>query len=216
VGEKHNAEGHQCPLCGSQTAFFWVDPRREYWRCFECWSISVPAYYHLDSSAERAEYDLHENSATDLGYRKFLSRIHEPIIQRMPPGNMLDFGCGPVPVLADMFAQSGWSTQYFDKFYYPDTNPLQGRYHVITLTEVAEHLQSPGAELDRLWGLIGSGGILAIMTKRWLSLERFAQWHYKNDLTHICFFHEMTFHWLKDKLNARLEIISADIILLAK
>ena len=34
---------------------------------------------------EKAQYDLHENDPYDLGYRKFLSRLTDPLLAKLPP-----------------------------------------------------------------------------------------------------------------------------------
>ena len=43
------------------------------------------------------------------------------------------------------------------------------------------------------------------MTKLVRNQEAFAKWHYKNDLTHVCFFSRATFEWLSDQWQADLE-----------
>ena len=59
-------------------------------------------------------------------------------------------------------------------------------------------------------------GVLGIMTKLVIDRKAFSNWHYKNDLTHVCFFSHFTFEWLTQKYDAQLEIIDADVILLTK
>lgn len=75
----------------------------------------------------------------------------------------------------------------YDPYYAPNEFFKTKKYDFITATEVVEHLAEPGSALDHLWSLINRGGWLAIMTKRVTSLEAFANWHYKNDPTHISF-----------------------------
>ena len=88
------AESH-CPLCGARdNRFFCKDRCRAYLRCPDCALVFVPPEYFLSRAAERAEYDLHENSLDDPGYRGFLSRLAQPLLQRLPDGARgLDFGC---------------------------------------------------------------------------------------------------------------------------
>ena len=101
-------ESH-CPLCSGSTANdFFVDQRRPYLRCGDCALVFVPPAYYLDREAERREYDLHRNEVNDPGYRRFLSRLSEPLLQRLTPGaSGLDFGCGPGPALAHMLEEAG-------------------------------------------------------------------------------------------------------------
>ncbi len=208
----------RCPLCdGGRTENYFLDRRRPYLRCAICALVFVPPSYHLDREAEKAEYDLHDNRVDDPGYRRFLSRLAEPLLQRLPPASSgLDFGCGPGPALAAVLAGAGHSVALYDLFYFPDPRVLNARYDFICATEVVEHLHRPGAELDRLWQCLRPGGWLGVMTKLLRSREAFAGWHYKNDATHVCFFSEATWRWWADARGATLERVGADVMLLRK
>ncbi|BFM07475.1 class I SAM-dependent methyltransferase [Halioxenophilus aromaticivorans] len=182
-----------------------------------CQLVCVPSDYWLSSSQERVEYDLHENDLSDAGYRRFLSRIFNPVQKLLPDSaSGLDFGCGPAPALADMFSSAGHSMALYDKFYADDKSVLEASYDFVTASEVVEHLQQPKDTLIQLWQCVRPGGYLAIMTKRWISQERFANWHYKNDPTHVVFFHLVTFMWLAAHLNGRLTVWSDDVVIMRK
>ncbi len=206
-----------CPLCAANDATdFFRDKRREYLRCTQCALVFVPPQYYLGREREKAEYDLHQNLVDDPGYRRFLGRLAQPLLQRIPAGaSGLDFGCGPGPALAAMFTEAGCKMQLYDVFYQTNEQVLQNRYDFISATEVVEHLHEPGRVLGQLWGQLRPGGWLGIMTKLVISAEAFAHWHYKNDPTHVCFFSEKTWQWWAKEHNARLELIGSDVILLA-
>ncbi len=206
-----------CPLCSSgTTTLFHSDNHREYYRCKDCALVFVPEKYYLTAAQEKAEYDLHQNSPYDPGYRRFLSRLFEPLRSRLAPGARgLDFGCGPGPALAAMFREADFEVDIYDPFYAPDTI-FRGPYDFITASEVAEHLHDPGTDFKRLHQLLVPGGILGIMTKLVIDQEAFSRWHYKNDLTHVCFFSQPTFSWLAEKLDAHCEFIAKDVILLTR
>ena len=141
----------------------------------------------------------------------------EPLVARLAANARgLDFGCGPGPALAAMLGERGFSTQLYDKFYYRDAAPLSERHDFITATEVVEHLVQPGEVLGSLWKQINPGGVFAIMTKRWLNREAFERWHYKNDPTHICFFHRRTFEYLAEAWQASLDFPGEDTVLIQK
>ena len=207
-----------CPLCSSpEPKFFLEDKKRAYFRCGTCQLIFVSSEFYLSENAEKAEYDLHQNMPDDPGYRKFLSRLFEPLNERIAPGsNGLDFGSGPGPTLSLMFEETGHDMELFDKFYAQDTAVLNNQYDFITATEVLEHLQNPKMELERLWTCLKPGGYLGIMTKLALRVEEFKSWHYKNDMTHVCFFSCETFEWLANTWNAELIFAAKDVILLRK
>ncbi|MBN7798273.1 class I SAM-dependent methyltransferase [Parahaliea mediterranea] len=207
-----------CPLCaGPDTAPFHTDRRRHYLRCADCALVFVPPRYYLDRAAERAEYDLHENAVDDPGYRRFLSRLFDPLAARLRPGaEGLDFGCGPGPALAAMLREAGFAVNLYDLFYHPDAAALARDYDFICATEVVEHLHHPGRELERLWRCLRPGGVLGIMTKLVRDREAFAGWHYKNDPTHVCFFSRETWRWWARRRGASLVFEGADVILVTR
>lgn len=210
-------DGHHCPLCRHAAQPFHSDQYRSYNQCVECALVFVPSEYWLSPAEEKAYYDLHENSEQDAGYRRFLSRCADPLIATLPPASRgLDFGCGPAPLLARMLAEAGHQMALYDHFYYPDPDVLQEQYDFVVSTEVVEHLCAPQAELERLWALIHRHGVLALMTKLVISRERFANWHYIRDPTHIVFFSAATFEWLAQKFNAELTFPAADVVFLRK
>ena len=115
-----------------------------------------------------------------------------------------------------MLEEHGHEVALFDPFFYPDRSVLEQTFDFICATEVVEHLFAPGAVLKSLYDRLRPGGWWVIMTKRVLNAEAFATWHYKNDPTHVCFFHVDSFHWLAEHLNARLEVVSNDVIVMQK
>jgi SAM-dependent methyltransferase len=207
-----------CPLCGgSAISPYCSDRLRSYLQCAVCKLVFVPPECYLTRQAERAEYDLHENDINDPGYRRFLSRLMLPLVARLTPGARgLDFGCGPEPALAHMLRESGFEVALYDSFFVPDEAVLGASYHFICATEVVEHLHHPERELQRLWSLLQPGGWLGIMTKLLRDPEAFANWHYKNDPTHVCFYSEDTWHWWAGQHGAGLEFIGADVVLLQR
>jgi len=204
-------------MCQHSARFFYRDVLRSYFQCSECCAVHVAQKYHLSSVMEKAEYDKHENQIEDEGYRRFLRRTLEPVVAKVEPNSRgLDFGCGPGPALAQMFRECGFEMSVYDKYYADDESVFDSHYDFVTATEVVEHLKNPMLEIERLWSVLKPLGILAIMTKRVKDLDGFACWHYKNDPTHIIFFHEKTFAWIAKKLDAQLCVESPDVVLLIK
>lgn len=207
-----------CPLCGHGIVrTFHEDLQRSYLRCARCQLVFVPEHQHLSLSEERAEYDKHENSAEDAGYRRFLSRLAKPLAARLAvPSRGLDFGSGPGPALAALLREQGHEVLLYDPFYAPDEQVFTRTYDFICATEVVEHLRAPGRELDRLWSLLRPGGWLGIMTKLVRDQAAFASWHYRRDPTHVCFFCVDTWNWWAQSRQAELEFHGADVILLRR
>lgn len=190
---------------------------RSYRLCAHCELIYVPPTERPDVLAEKAQYDLHDNNPDDPDYRQFLSRLTEPLLDKLSPGSIgLDFGSGPGPLLATMFREAGMRMRTYDVFYDPDASVWYQTYDFITCTEVIEHLHSPGRELDRLFTALKPGGWLGIMTQRFTPRVVFTDWKYIRDITHVCFFSDTSLKWLASRHNAELLLLSDDVALLQK
>ena len=207
-----------CPLCEhTEVSPFWQDHIRDYYRCGQCRLIFVDPAQRLDAQAEKAVYDIHQNNTDDPGYRRFLARLAEPLADRLAAGSQgLDFGCGPGPALALMLSEAGFATRTYDPYYAAYPEHLDRQYDFVTCTEAIEHFYQPGKEWRRLLGLLKPGGWLGIMTKLALGKSAFANWHYKQDPTHVSFFSRETFHWLAARDGLSIVILGADVILLQK
>ena len=207
-----------CPLCGyARVSDYAKDGLRSYLQCKECRLVFVAQQFHLSSEDERAVYDLHRNSPDDPGYRQFLSRLADPLLERLAPNSCgLDFGSGPEPTLSVILAEQGHQMSVYDPYYAPNQQALADRYDFITSTEVVEHLAAPGQELNRLWALLKPGGWLGIMTKLVVNRTAFGSWHYKNDPTHISFFSMQTFQYLAQRWETHAELFGKDVILMNK
>ncbi len=207
-----------CPLCGtSQTRLFHADASREYHRCNTCDLVFVPADFFVTREEEKGLYDMHENDPQDRAYRDFLSRLFDPMLERLPDhASGLDFGSGPGPTLSVMFEERGHRVRLYDPFYAPGKSALQQQYDFITATEVAEHLHRPAFELERLWSLLRPAGWLGLMTKRLEPEQHFPDWHYKNDPTHVIFFSDATFKLLANQWETTVHYHGPDVMLLQK
>lgn len=212
------SENHVCPLCGtSGAADYHQDKQRCFYHCAHCDLVFVSLDQFLSPQEEKAEYDLHRNSPDDAGYRRFLSRTYAPMQARLAPCSRgLDFGSGPGPTLSVMFAEAGHAMSIYDAFYANDPTVFGRTYDFITATEVVEHLHRPLDELDRLWRCLRPGGLLGIMTKLVIDHEAFSTWHYKGDVTHVCFFSEATFNWLAEHWHAEMERVHKDVVIFTK
>jgi len=206
-----------CPLCRASEGRPFYQDSREYFRCSVCTLVFVMPHQFLSPKEEKSVYDLHDNSAEDPGYRRFLARLFGPLSHRLAPNSCgLDFGSGPGPTLSVMFEEAGHSMEIYDPFFAPETMLLQRQYDFIVASEVVEHLHYPRMELDRLWSCLKPNGLLGIMTKRVIDREAFSRWHYKSDPTHVCFFSAEAFQWLADYWRSILTFPSKDVVLFTK
>lgn len=212
-----SATGASCPLCKGSAFDYHRGRRRNYLACSRCGLVFVPAEFFVSADQEKARYELHQNSPDDAGYRKFLSRICDPLIQRLPVGcRGLDFGCGPGPTLAVLFQELGYPVALYDPFFATDESVLEEQYDFVTATEVVEHLREPARSLEEMWRCVKPGGYLGLMTKLITEQTQFGSWHYKNDFTHICFYSRGTFEWLASRWGTTPVIEGGDVILFHK
>ena len=209
---------HHCPLCHyPESHHYFEDKRRAYLQCQQCELVFVNPEQRLDAKAEKAHYDLHENDPNDAGYRTFLSRVTNPILERIEPSSTgLDFGCGPGPTLSLMMEEQGHNMSLYDLYYHPSTEVLGRTYDFMTATEVIEHLYHPDQVWQQWLNLVKPGGWIGLMTKMVIDVEAFAKWHYKNDPTHVVFFSRNSFKYLAERDQLKLEFIGNDVILLRK
>jgi hypothetical protein len=187
-----------CPLCHSATVSPFAEAHgRRFHRCPACGLVFVDPAQWPSAAEERAHYGTHENDPSDPGYRGFLSRLADPLAERLPAGaEGLDYGSGPGPTLSLMLAERGFAMRIFDPFFAPDPTALERRYDFITATEVAEHFFRPREEFDRLDGLLRPGGWLGVMTEVLREDRDFATWRYVRDPTHVCFYAPETIDWI--------------------
>ena len=188
---------------------------RDYWRCDQCEATFLDWKQRPTPEEEAAHYGHHRNDPADPRYRSFLSRLAEPLLEKLRPGlRGLDYGCGPGPALAAMLAEAGLEMALYDPVFAPDRDALERRYHVITLSEVAEHLFDPAAEFERLGRLLMPGGWLGVMTCFQTDDDRFARWHYRRDPTHVTFYRAKTFEVIAAQRGWRCEIPRKDVALM--
>lgn len=207
-----------CPLCGSKdVCSFCEDKKRTYLKCSYCMLVFVPKRYWLSFEEEKAEYDLHQNNARDLGYRRFLSRLCTPLLEKLDSKQKgLDFGCGPGPALSVLFKNQGHLMDLYDPIYHNDLSVFSNHYDFICATEVVEHLREPHKDFTALFAMLNRSGWLGIMTKRVIDESAFRQWHYIRDRTHICFYCRDTFEYLAQRFNANASFVASDVILFQK
>ncbi len=204
----------ECPLCRDDHIEHYYADSRNYWQCLNCQLVFVDFSEHLIEADEKARYDFHDNNPEDPRYRAFLDRLVKPLSERLEPCSVgLDFGCGPGPTVSLMLEELGHRVACYDKYYADFPSLLTQSYNFITSTEVLEHLREPRVEVHRLINMLKPGGYLGLMTKLLPPVEQFANWHYKKDPTHICFYAESTFEWAAAQWNLSLEVLGSDVII---
>jgi SAM-dependent methyltransferase len=150
---------------------------------------------------------MHRNTLSNEGYvGMFLEKIAMVHLYCPEVKSVLDYGCGPSPVLAELLKKEGFSCDIYDLYFFP-VFP-EGSYDLVISTEVFEHFKDIMAEWNKICKLIKQGGYLAIMTSLHDVISDFENWWYASDPTHICFFGAITFEWLAKEFG--FEIIYRD------
>lgn len=187
-----------CPLCGGRsTSPFHTDGPREYRLCGDCALIFVPPSMRLMPLEEVVRYVQHDNRRDDPRYERFLRRLADPLRRRLTPGDRgLDFGSGPVPVLAELLTADGFPTASYDPVFAPDEDVLEETYDFISCSEVVEHLHDPAGVFERFARMLRPGGTLGVMTRFYGHEAPFDVWWYRRDPTHVCFYRAATMQWI--------------------
>ncbi len=206
-----------CCVCGAARPRVFTElDSGTYWRCDSCRATWLDPADRLSAQDERRHYTLHENT-DDTGYRQFLARLANPLLDRLEPGlSGLDYGCGPGPVLAQMLEEAGHAMAVYDPFFADTPDVLDRTHDFITCTEVVEHFHDPRGEFEHLDGMLNPGGWLAIMTCFQTDDGKFADWHYRRDPTHVVFYREETLRHVAGQRGWTCEIPAKDIALMHK
>lgn len=216
--EHAGGQGHSCIVCGANEARpFLKVCALDYQRCNCCQATFLDPAQRPTLDAERARYQQHRNDPSDIGYRRFLSKLTGPLLKRLATHRCgLDYGCGPGLALACMMREAGHETALYDPFFYPDITALQRTFDFITCAEVAEHFHRPAEEFARFDRMLRPGGWLAVMTCFQEDDDHFADWYYRRDLTHVVFYRESTLRHIARGFGWACEIPVKDVALMQK
>ena len=199
----------KCKLCGSEKIKK-ISIEDKYYYCENCELIFIDPNSFPSYKKELEVYEGHDNNHENEGYvRRFRNFINTLIVEHMEDiEDVLEFGCGPGPVLADMLEERGLNVVKYDPFFYSDVDYKNKEYDLITSTEVFEHFWEPKQEVEKLIELIKDKAYLAVMTSFHPGFEEFKDWWYRRDSTHVTFYNLNTFKYLES--NYPLKIIKTN------
>ncbi|MEX0798752.1 MAG: class I SAM-dependent methyltransferase [Bacteriovoracaceae bacterium] len=197
-----------CRLCHGETFLFFeaVKPfEARYERCLRCELVQMEKSRLLEPEEEKNKYLIHENSKRDPGYIEFLYQCLGPTLNYLKSGNKgLDFGCGPYPMAAELMREEGYEMDCYDPHFYPSPQSLNKTYAFVIATEVVEHFNNPAAAWSKLRRLVEKNGVLSIRTSFLYPHVDFLGWHYRRDMTHVCFYSPKTLRWLAKNFNLQI------------
>ncbi len=202
-----------CPLCHTTSTPFKEYSKKTYFGCLNCGSIFLGRKFRLSIDEERERYDTHNNDVNDPGYQDYVMPLVDQIIAEHSFTDVgLDYGCGPGPVITNMLSHKGYEIKIYDPYYTPFDENLEQKYDFIILSEVAEHFHNPNKEFAFLKSLLNKKGVLYVKTQRYSADINFDHWYYKNDSTHVFFYREKTFSYIKEKYGFKELIIFPDFV----
>lgn len=199
-----------CSLCDTEANIFSTGENRQYRLCNLCGLIFVPPEFHVPTESEIARYREHENSLDNEGYVEMFMKKVVLVKEHCPQTKTaLDFGCGYEPVLKALLEREGIKTDVFDSNFFPDF-PKRKTFDLVISTETFEHFKNPIKDIRQAASCVSSTGFLAVMT-RFYPLEKeipceekFSDWYYKRDPTHIVFYTSKTFEWLAQEMRFKI------------
>lgn len=197
-----------CPLCqGKNTEFYSEAPYGSFHTCLDCHLKFRVREALLSPEDERSRYEFHENSPNDIGYRKFLSQLLDPISKHLNPKMKgLDFGCGPGPTISVMLDEQNISCENYDPYFAKNPLLLDQTYDFVICTEAIEHFYEPHKEMSIIQDIVKKNGIIGFMTKFYeeKSCGPISKWHYINDDTHVSIFTFNTLEYLGNKFDWKI------------
>lgn len=216
--EKNGAAPSYCSICHSrELKHFKKVNSRYYWTCNICKARILSPQHWLSLKDEFSHYQTHQNNSSDIGYRQYVSKLADSLIKKLKPrGKGLDYGSGPDPALAAILRENGHEMTLFDPFFQPCKIALEGIYDFVTCSEAVEHFYDPAREFENIDKLVRPGGWIGIMTKFQTVNQRFPNWEYIRDPTHVVFYRKTTFEMIGKKRNWMAEFPCKDVVLFQK
>lgn len=202
-----------CILCGGSTEFFQIWRENEYLKCRSCSSLMLNPRDYIDEIKEKARYEEHNNDVEDKRYQAFVSPIVNEVLKEYKKNDMgLDFGSGTGPVISKLLKDKGYRIKEYDPFFANYPSRLEERYDYIVCCEVVEHFHDPVSEFKLLKSLLKTRGTIYIMTSIYKEDIDFTSWNYKDDITHVFFYHRDGLKWIKDNLGFSSMDIEGNLI----
>ncbi len=203
----------KCPLCENNASFFYKE-NQSYYKCKNCHGIFVDEKHLPDKQREKERYELHDDNADDIGYRKFVSPITLNIKNDFTKeDDGLDFGAGTSQIITKVMQEKDYNISAYDPYFHPDEKLLDKKYNYIASCEVIEHFYHPAKEFKLLQSLLKKEAKLYLMTDLYDENVEFSSWYYKDDPTHVFFYTKKTFEWIQHRFEFSNLVISKRLVI---
>jgi SAM-dependent methyltransferase len=195
-------EKHLCPLCKGNSVFKYHHWGRDYFQCGNCFSLFMGKAFFSTQKRERERYLEHNNDVHDERYQRFVKPITSAVQNDFSSINTgLDFGGGTGPVITKVLTDKGFDIVDYDPFFNYRPELLEQQYDYIACCEVMEHFFDPYKEFMLLRKLLKPGGKLYCMTKLYRHSIYFKGWKYKDDDTHVFFYHRKALEFIRKEVG---------------
>ena len=202
-----------CPLCSNKAEKFYADTQN-YFRCQNCEGIFVDKADLISTQKEKKVYEQHNIDTDDKGYRKFVSPITNAVLKDFTTTSKgLDFGAGRSCIIGAVLNEKKYTINNYDPLFCNDETLLSQKYDFISSCEVVEHFYKPYKEFKLLKSMLQEGGKIYIMTELY-DESAFSSWYYKNDPTHVFFYTQKTFQWIKKEFGFKSLSIEKRLVIL--
>lgn len=203
----------KCLLCQSTTKEFFEKDDKEYFQCTNCHSVMMNTKDYISSEKEKERYEEHNNDVYDKRYQNFVSPIVEGVLKDYNKNHKgLDFGSGTGPVITKLLRDKGYTIEVYDPFFANDKEKLNNTYDYIVCCEVMEHFHHPRLEFERLKSMLNPEGNLYLKTTIYNETIDFNEWYYKNDPTHVFFYHKKGLEYIKNEFGFSEMMIDKNLI----
>ncbi len=208
----------QCGLCGSPAVMLPPAQSGLFLHCRDCDLVFAPRSRHLPVDQQKARYLRHQNTIDQPGYVEMLNRSITLLQQYAGDvRRVLDYGCGPAPVLVELLERAGYDAIGYDPLFFPGTisgaiaagrtagAPAQGHptppqtFDAVVSVETFEHFADPRRELQRIVSLLRPDGYLLIMTRFHSGPDSIIDSWYARDPTHVAFYSARTLKWISTR-----------------
>lgn len=204
----------KCLLCQNNTVAFKNINDREYFKCVNCHSIMLDQKNYVSSEKEKERYEEHNNDVFDKRYQAFVWPIVEAVLKDYNKEHKgLDFGSGTGPVITKLLEDKDYSIKVYDPYFANFKEKLADSYDYIVCCEVMEHFYDPRLEFKRLRSMLNPEGSLYLKTSIYDESIDFDAWYYKNDQTHVFFYHKKALDYIKKEYDFSDMTISNNMII---
>lgn len=207
----------KCPLCHeNESNIFYTELNKTYYQCSNCELIFLDRNQLCSSRAEKERYQLHNNSELSDGYKNFLYKIINPVLNLVPKEALgLDFGSGPYPMMGKLLKKEGIQVEEYDLYFKP-MDFEDKHFDFIIACEVIEHFRDPKEQFDLIDSILNAKGYLFIQTSLYTKEIDFKSWHYRSDITHISFFTKRSIEFLARNYQYEIHSVNKSVIILNK